>query len=415
MTEEFITKNEWDIVRELSTAIPQCGSADEICRVAGEKIFALNPRSYVVISLFDPDAGGIRIRSVFGFSRLVEPILNITPIDPRKIIFYADDMTKEEQRMYTCGRLVQVPEGLYQLVTGKFSRKVSRMIEKISGIDMVLTIGFGFEREPYGGVIILRRQGEEIRHVHLIESLVNLIKSEIYRRQAEQSNIKLKSMIKELEAFTYSVSHDLRAPLRAIKGFSRALMEDFEEMPREELTEYVKRIFDSSEKMNRLISNLLKLSRLSQKNIHPREINLSRFAQESAEELRRQYPRHNVNFTIEPEMILHGDPPLLRAALDNLLENAWKFTQKSKNPKIEFGTIRRKDRLIYFVRDNGPGFNMDYTDKLFKPFQRLHSDQEFPGTGIGLATVDRIIRRHGGSIWAESPPGQGAVFYFTLD
>ncbi len=415
MTEEFITKNEWDIVRELSTAIPQCGSTDEICQAAGEKIFALNPRSYVVISLFDPDAGGIRIRSIFGFSRLVEPILNITPIDPREIIFYADDMTKEEQSLYTCGRLVQVQEGLYQLSTRKFSKKITRMIEKISGIDMVLTIGFGFEGEPYGGVIILRREGEEIRHVHLIESMVNLIKSEIYRRQAEQSNIKLKSMIKELEAFTYSVSHDLRAPLRAIKGFSRALMEDFEEMPREELTEYVKRIFDSSEKMTRLISNLLKLSRLSQKNIHPREINLSRFAQESAEELRRQYPRHNVHFTIEPEMIVHGDPPLLRIALNNLMENAWKFTQKSKNPKIEFGTIRRKDRLIYFVRDNGPGFNMDYSGKLFQPFQRLHSDQEFPGTGIGLATVDRIIRRHGGSIWAESPPGQGAVFYFTLD
>ena len=415
MTEELITKNEWDIVRELSSAIPQCGSADEICQAAGKKIFELNPRSYVVISLFDPDAGGIRIRGIFGFSRLVEPILNITPIDPRKIIFHAEDMTKEEQSLYTCGRLVQVPEGLYQLLTGKFSRKISRMIEKISGIDKVLTIGFGFENEPYGGVIILRREGEEIRHVHLIESLVNLIKSEIYRRQAEQSNIKLKSMIKELEAFTYSVSHDLRAPLRAVKGFSRALMEDFEEVPREELIEYVKRIFDSSEKMNRLISNLLKLSRLSQKSIHPQEINLSRLAEETAEELRQQYPRHDVKLIIEPGMIVYGDPQLLRVALNNLLENAWKFTEKSNSPKIEIGAFRRKERLIYFVRDNGPGFNMDYKDKLFQPFQRLHSDREFSGTGIGLATVDRIIRRHGGSIWGESPPGQGGVFYFTLD
>jgi signal transduction histidine kinase len=415
MTEELITKNEWDIVRELSATIPQCASADEICRAAGEKIFALNPHSYVIISLFDPDAGGIRIRSIFGFSRLVEPILNITKIDPRKIIFSADDMTKEEQRLYTCGRLVQIPGGLYQLSLEKFSRKISRMIEKISGIDKVLTIGFGFEGEPYGGVIILRREGEEIRHVHLIESLVNLIKSEIYRRQAEQSNIKLKSMIKELEAFTYSVSHDLRAPLRAVKGFSRALMEDLEEMPREELIEYVNRIFDSSKKMNRLISNLLKLSRISQKSIHPQKINLSRLAEETAEELQQQYPRHDVKLIIEPKMIVHGDPPLIRVALNNLLENAWKFTQKSKSPKIEIGTIRRKERPIFFVRDNGPGFNMDYRDKLFQPFQRLHSDREFSGTGIGLATVDRIIRRHGGSIWGESPPGQGAVFYFTLD
>ncbi len=415
MTEHRITRNEWEIVTEMSSAIRKCSTADDMCRLAGQKIHSLNPKSYVVVSLFDPESGGIRIRSYYGFGRLLQAILKTAPADPRQLVFHAEDMTEEEKRSYTCGRLIQLPGGFHQLAAGKYSPKISRIMEKILNVEEVLTIGFGFEGEPYGGVIIFRQKHEEIKHIPLIESLVNLTKSEVYRRQAEQSNMKLRAMVRELEAFTYSVSHDLRAPLRAVKGFTRALMEDFPERLAGEPIEYLRKISASSEKMSSLINNLLKLSRISQSNLKLDEVNLTELAHEIEKDLHHQYPGHNVKLTVDQDMAVRGDPHLLRIVLTNLMENAWKYTVNSNPAEIGVGKTQKQGKPVYYVRDNGLGFNMDYADKLFQPFQRLHNSLEFAGNGIGLTTVDRIVRRHGGTVWAESHPGEGAVFYFSLE
>ena len=227
------------------------------------------------------------------------------------------------------------------------------------------------------------------------------------RKELEQVN-------KELEAFSYSVSHDLRAPLRSIDGFSQALLEDYEDKLDEQGKDYLRRVRAATQRMSQLIDDLLNLSRISRTEMHYEEVNLTAIAKAIAAELQKTQPERQVEFVIGENIVAHGDSHLLRIVLDNLLRNAWKFTSKHPHAKIEFGTIQQDGRLVYYVRDNGAGFDMNYANKLFTPFQRLHKSTEFEGTGIGLATVQRIIHRHGGSVWAEGEVEKGATFYFTL-
>ena len=219
----------------------------------------------------------------------------------------------------------------------------------------------------------------------------------------------------ELEAFCYSVSHDLRAPLRGIDGFSHALLEDYADKLDATGRDSLQRIRGGCQRMAKLIDDLLNLSRLSRSEMHWRPVDLSKLAREVAHELRETAPERVAQFHIAEDLKSVGDRGLLRVALWNLLANAWKFTGKAAETVIEFGVRRSDGHAIYFVRDNGPGFDMTYADKLFKPFQRLHAMTEFPGSGIGLATVGRVIHRHGGRVWVEAVPGQGATFYFTLE
>jgi PAS domain S-box-containing protein len=224
----------------------------------------------------------------------------------------------------------------------------------------------------------------------------------------------LKASNQELEAFSYSVAHDLRAPLRGINGLSRALLEDASDKLDAGSADYLARIGAAAERMGLLIDALLSLSRVSRVELQGETVNLSQLAASVATQLRLAHPERVVEFTCEPGNVHHGDPALLRAVLDNLLGNAWKFTGGRPDARVAFGAERTKDAVIYFVRDNGAGFDMAYADKLFAPFQRLHNVKDFAGTGIGLATVQRIVHRHGGRIWAESAVKQGATFYFTL-
>jgi PAS domain S-box-containing protein len=230
----------------------------------------------------------------------------------------------------------------------------------------------------------------------------------------EHSSAQLAATNKELEAFSYSVSHDLRAPLRTIDGFSQALLEDYPDALDKQGSDYLRRLRTASQKMGKIIDGLLKLSRLSRSDMNREKVDLSALAQEITENLRQTQPERQVEFVIGNGLTVKGDPQLLRAALENLLGNAWKFTGKLQQARIEFGATQNGDKRAYFVRDNGAGFDMTYADKLFGAFQRLHETTEFPGTGIGLATVQRIIHRHGGSVWAEGAAGEGATFYFTL-
>jgi signal transduction histidine kinase len=225
----------------------------------------------------------------------------------------------------------------------------------------------------------------------------------------------LEGINKELEAFSYSVSHDLRAPLRAIDGFSQALLEDCSERLDREGQEYLDRIRAGSQRMGELIDDLLNLSRVSRTAITRESVNLSALAHSIATELQETEPGRRVEVAIAEKLTADGDQRLLRVALQNLLGNSWKFTGRCAEPKVEFGIAQNNGRTAYFVRDNGAGFDMSYADKLFGPFQRLHAMTEFKGTGIGLATVQRIVRRHGGHVWAEAQVGHGATFYFTLN
>ncbi|MEF8847794.1 MAG: PAS domain-containing protein [Candidatus Thermoplasmatota archaeon] len=229
---------------------------------------------------------------------------------------------------------------------------------------------------------------------------------------------KLSETNKELEAFSYSVSHDLSAPLRSINGFSEALIEDYQDLLDEEGKDYLFRIKKSADKMSELIDGLLKLSRLIRTEINPTTINLADIAREIIDDLEQNNPKRNVEFKIKDkeEMYVKGDLNLLKVLLENLIGNALKFTGQEENPKIIFGTKKSEEKkTIFYVKDNGTGFNMDYSDKLFIPFQRLHKEKEFSGKGIGLSIVQRIIKRHNGEIWAKGKKDEGATFYFTIE
>ncbi len=229
-----------------------------------------------------------------------------------------------------------------------------------------------------------------------------------------KSRIELEQANKELESFSYTVSHDLKAPLRSIIGFSRILLEDYGDILDEKGRDYLERIFSSARRMQELIDGLLKLSKIGRAELYISQVNLSKMCMDILQDLKTLEPARQVETVIAENVTVFGDRNLLRAAMENLLQNAWKFTSKNLRAKIEFGVENSEKGCVYFVRDNGIGFDMAYAEKLFKPFQRLHSESEFSGTGIGLATVQRIIQRHGGKIWVESEENVGTTFYFTL-
>lgn len=237
-----------------------------------------------------------------------------------------------------------------------------------------------------------------------------------YRAQEElrRKTESLAAMNAELEAFSYSVSHDLRAPLRSIDGFSQALIEDNEAQLDEDGRSYLHRIRAATQKMGELIDGLLELSRVSRADLQNTSVDLSAIAAQTVDRLREQDPSRDVDVSIEPSIVVQGDARLLRIVMENLLENAWKFTSKTENPAIRVGVNGHGSGSEVFVRDNGAGFDPRYATKLFGAFQRLHPATEFPGTGIGLATVQRIVARHGGTLRAEGAPGRGATFAFTI-
>jgi signal transduction histidine kinase len=226
--------------------------------------------------------------------------------------------------------------------------------------------------------------------------------------------LQLETANKELETFSYSVSHDLRAPLRAIDGFSSILLEEHGNSLTDDGRDCLKRIRQGAQRMGFLIDDLLKLARVTRAEPAREKVDLSTMAREVGEAIRIQNAGRDVQFVITPDLSTNADPRLLRIVLENLVGNAWKFTASRNGARIELGREFRDGIPVYIVRDNGAGFDMSYANKLFAPFQRLHSTEEFPGTGIGLATVQRIVRKHGGQIWADGVVGKGAAFYFTL-
>jgi len=259
-----------------------------------------------------------------------------------------------------------------------------------------------------------RRAEKAMASAREAEARVLRLNAELERR-VEERTLALQEANRELETFSYSVSHDLRAPLRSISGFTMAALEDYRGKLDEDGVKYLQLAVEASHRMGTLIDDLMTLSMVTRSELRREEVDVSQMAAHAAARLQEHEPERKVELNIAPGLKAFADPGLLRIALDNLLGNAWKFTTRTSQPKIELGSVARNGVTTFFVRDNGAGFDMARAGtRLFGAFQRFHSDRDFPGTGVGLATVRRVVNRHGGQVWAEAKVNEGAAFYFTL-
>jgi len=239
------------------------------------------------------------------------------------------------------------------------------------------------------------------------------------RKKAEQALLQrteeLAATNRDLESFSYSVSHDLRNPLHTIGGFAQFLFEDYSEFLDEVGRDYLRRINDGVNQMQQIINDMLNLSRIGRQEMKRENVDLSAIVLNYLQEFKNTEPERLTEFNVKKNVHANADPRMINLALENLLRNAWKFTKKTEITRIEFGTIVRDEQIVYFVIDNGAGFDMQFSGAIFEPFKRVHAEKEFGGTGVGLSIVQRVIRKHGGKVWAEGKPGKGAVFYFTIE
>ncbi len=345
-------------------------------------------------------------------------------VDKEGIIQLVNSQT---EKMFGYDRAEILGQSVEVLVPRRFRKKHARHRDGYYVEHPVRPMGIGLE------LFGLRRDGSEFPieiSLSPLEAEDGLLVSAAIRditlrKQIEEDFQKLNEDLKqraaqleaanrELESFSYSVSHDLRAPLRSIDGFSHAVLEDYGDQLPAQARSYLERVRAAAQRMAVLIDDLLNLSRVTRAPLEPKFLNLSAMADDIMRGLKESQPERQANFFIEPNLMVEVDPHLMHIALENLLGNAWKFTSKQPQTRIEFGQQSKVRERTFYVRDNGAGFDMAYVNKLFGVFQRLHAASEYPGTGIGLATVQRIIKIHGGRIWAEGEEGQGATFYFTL-
>lgn len=306
------------------------------------------------------------------------------------------------------------------LITAAFRRTVAQPIVALAEMSREVTRdrNYGLRAPPKQDgdeiSVLIDSFNEMLTQIEQRDSALRQARDELEARVQERT-AELKAANRELEAFSYTVAHDLRGPLDAIGGIGFLLQQSYADRIDAEGKEMLDRLRQSSGKMAALIDDLLNLSHAGTSALERSTVDLSKIAASIAEELKAAEPDRNVYFTIAPGAMVLADAGLMRVVLENLIRNSWKYTSQRLSARIEFGFRRLGPQVTFFVRDNGAGFNNDFADRLFKPFQRLHTQGEFAGTGIGLATVQRIIARHGGRAWAEGAVDQGATFYFSLD
>jgi light-regulated signal transduction histidine kinase (bacteriophytochrome)/HAMP domain-containing protein len=320
--------------------------------------------------------------------------------------------------LFLIGGVLLLSTGVALLVSRVLRRSISQPIVELADVATRITEARDYSVRPRvegkGEVAVLVSAFNDMlaqiqaRDRSLQESY-DLLDERVQTRTAE-----LHALNKELEAFCYSVSHDLRSPLRTIDGFSLALLEDHGEHLPGDAQDHLHRIRAATQRMGVLIDDLLNLSRITRTNLHTETVDMSGLARTVVAELAAMQPGRQVETSIEDHMTANADARLVRLVYDNLIGNAWKFTSREPAARIDVGTANRGGVQTFFVSDNGAGFDPAYTDRLFGVFQRLHAMTDFPGTGVGLAIVDRIVQRHGGRVWADGAVGRGATFYFTL-
>ncbi len=404
------------ILQEIDRAILTAQSSAEIAEVARRGIEQLLPCEYTSISTLDFERGeGVVLatnimgeKMYAGMKTAIMPeLMNIAKELRQDKIYSVDDIRAVSQPTRIERGLLERGARSYMHIPLFYRGDMIGIISCVSSIPSAFTLEHKeIVREVASSLSVAIEQArlrEQVEH-HA---------AELEQRVAERT-AQLRATNRELESFSYSVSHDLRAPLRAVDGFSQALEEDYADVVDDIGKDYLHRIRAASQRMSQLINDVLYLSRVTRLGMHLKQVNLSELAKDVVTELRLRDAEREVEFIIEDEVFAQADDRLLRIALENLLGNAWKFTSKHERARIEFGVTEQDGETVYFVRDDGAGFDMNYADKMFTAFQRLHRISEFEGTGIGLATVQRVIHRHGGRIWAEGAVEQGATFYFTL-
>jgi PAS domain S-box-containing protein len=374
--------------------------ADEALRASEERarLFIENVQDYAIFML-DPDG---RVASWNVGAERLKGYQASEIIGKHLSVFYPPEATKSgrpERALAIAAREGRFTEEAYRVRKDGTQFWASVLITAVHDSTGTLK-GFGK---------VTRDFTERKRAEDAIRKANQDLEARVRQRTAE-----LEEANKEIEAFSYSVSHDLRAPLRAINGFSQALAEAYGPRLEETGRHYLERLRSASLRMDAFIEGLLRFSQSSRSELVRRDVDLAALARDVVAEVASASPERAVAIEIAEPMRTRGDPQLLRAVLENLLGNAWKFTSKTPDPRIEVGTGSSEGQTAFYVRDNGAGFDMSYAHRLFTPFQRLHSTSEFSGTGIGLATTQRILHRHGGRIWASGEPGKGATFWFTI-
>ncbi len=305
------------------------------------------------------------------------------------------------------------------LISPFFRRAIAEPIVHLAEIARIVTRdkSYSVRATPTGNrdelSVLIESFNGMLSQIQVRDAALQQAHDELEQRVAARTR-DLSASNKELEAFAYSVSHDLRAPLRSIDGFSQALLEDYADKLDATAQEHLQRVRHAAQRMAALIDDMLNLSRVTRCELHREKLDLSAMAKLIAADLQEAEPGRRVEFVIANGLTAVGDPQLLRAAMENLLRNSWKYTSGHATARIEFGKTDKKGKHSFIIRDDGAGFDPRYADRLFGAFQRLHTTKEFSGTGVGLATVQRIIHRHGGEIWAEGAVEKGATFYFTL-
>jgi signal transduction histidine kinase len=427
-----------------SMAINESETEEEITWLLENAVRKLVRNALLIISLYHDDTDTMRIVRYFGFplQKLTKAFQKFFGLNPYQMEVKISDMDTKDLDLFTSGKLEKLDD--LETFTGHtIPKPICRTLEKLFSIKAIYSIGFvrnkkyeGAQTGDFGGLTIFLKKQESIEYPEMIEAIVQQVSVAIQRRRAEIALLKSQEEIINLnkdleqkvldrtcelensnialEAFSHSVSHDLRAPLRAINGFSQILAQKYQDKMGSEASHMVQMVVDNTNRMSELINGLLKISKVSSTEIKKSKIDMVDLVRSIIAEIVSPTDRDKIILTVDSLSEGFGDPILIRQVWINLIENAVKFSRNKERPTIQISSYIENNQTIYVIKDNGAGFKNEYKNKLFTIFQRLHSTAEFEGTGVGLALTHRIIQKHSGKVWADGTEGQGATFYFSL-